>query len=107
MEIAAGVQVRTYEEMIEAFRLWRKELGLTQEEVNAIAGFQDGYVNKLEVGYKEGGRGVGAMSLATWMDALGVRLLVVQTETDGPGRKRVTLKKPDLPLCVEEDEEKA
>ncbi len=77
MEIPAGVQIRTYEELIEALKRRRRELGLTQEELNVIAGFQDGYANKLEIGYKEGGRGVGSMSLATWMDALGVRLFLI------------------------------
>ncbi len=72
-----GVPVRTYEDLIAALRDRRKQLGLTQEEVNAIAGFHDGYVNKLEIGYRDGGRGVGAMSLPTWLDTLGVCLLVV------------------------------
>jgi hypothetical protein len=65
---------------------------MTQEATNARAGFQDGYVNKLELGYRDGGRGVGAMSLPTWLDTLGV-CLIVAPKTD-----------PDaLPLCVEED----
>jgi len=72
-----GTEIRTYEELIEALRSRRHELGLTQQDLNEIAGFQDGYVNKLEIGYREGGRGIGAFSLPTWLDALGVRLLVV------------------------------
>lgn len=72
-----GIEIRTYEELIEALRSRRHELGITQQELNEIAGFQDGYVNKLEIGYREGGRGIGAFSLPTWLDALGVRLLIV------------------------------
>lgn len=73
----AGIEVRTYEDLIEALKTRRHELRLTQQDLNEIAGFQDGYVNKLEIGYREGGRGIGAFSLPTWLDALGVRLLVV------------------------------
>lgn len=69
--------IRTYEELIHALKVYRQSLGISQEFLNQIAGFQDGYVNKLEVGYKEGGRGMGAMSMTTWLDALGVRLAVV------------------------------
>lgn len=75
--VEAGIVVRTYEDLVEALKTYRHEQGLSQMELDNIAGFQDGYTAKLEVGYKEGGRGVGAMSLPTWLDSLGVRLLVV------------------------------
>lgn len=82
--------IRTYDDMIAALKRRRIELGLTQEMLNHIAGFQDGYVNKLELGYRAGGRGVGNMSLPTWLDALGLRLQLVPVglcvEEEGEGR---------------------
>jgi hypothetical protein len=72
-----GIEIRTYEELVEAMKTRRHELDLSQIDVDLIAGFQDGYTAKLEVGYKEGGRGVGAMSLAVWLDSIGARLLLV------------------------------
>lgn len=73
----AGISVRTYEDLIAVLKVYRKGLGISQMELDEIAGFQGGYVGKLEVGYKEGGRGVGSMSLPTWLDSLGVCLQVV------------------------------
>lgn len=72
-----GQLLRTYEELIEVLKARREELGMSQLEFDDHAGFQAGYTGKLELGYKEGGRGIGNLNLPTWLDALGVRLTVV------------------------------
>lgn len=52
----------------------RKELGLSQEAANQIAGLQDGYWNKLECG----DRRLGYLSIPCCLGALGLELLVVE-----------------------------
>ena len=68
-----AVLCRTYSEFTAALAAQRRALGLTQLEVDARAGFQDQYCGKLEIGT----RGVGRMSIETWLQALGLDLLVV------------------------------
>ena len=53
----------------------RRDLGLSQLAVDALAGLQPGYTGKLEAGAK----GYGRVSLAATLKALGMGLAVVPT----------------------------
>ena len=66
---------RTYDDLVEACRVRRKELQLAQITVDDIAGLQTGYTGKLECGDKR----MGAMSLSCLLGALGLELVVVRT----------------------------
>jgi len=72
----AEMRVRTLEELILAFRARREELGLSQLELDDLAGLQDGYTGKIEAGPVRG-RSFGEVSLPLILDALGVRLVLV------------------------------
>jgi hypothetical protein len=82
--LEVGSPLRTYEDLVQALRIRRQSLNLSQADVDAIAGFHDGYTAKLEIGLKlsakgsQYGRGLGDMSLPTILDALGVRLMLVE-----------------------------
>jgi hypothetical protein len=74
---ASGILCRNYREFISTMAARRRALGWSQLECDARAGFQDQYTGKLEIGT----RGVGRMSLETWLDALGVDLLLVPRDS--------------------------
>lgn len=73
-------RVSDYASLVRALTARRKALGMTQLDLDERAGFQDGYAGKLEIGYRPGGRTVGAVSLPLWLEALGVRLAVVPVD---------------------------
>ena len=85
-------EAETYDELAAILAARREALGLSQMELGLIAGLQDGYVAKLEIGHrgdmarrtrKRAGRTAGPMSLYVWLKALGVKLLVVEdNDTD-------------------------
>lgn len=88
------VEIRAYRGILDAIVARRHELGLSQAELDAICGFQDGYVSKLEIGPmsdpldrrvqkfvgKKDGRGLGDMSLPTILDGLKLRIVVMPAE---------------------------
>lgn len=86
--------IRNYGELIEAFTARRKELGLSQADVDARAGFADGYCAKVEAWRGKSGRGLGLITLPLLLETLGVTLEVVPSEQPKPGRHR--------PLTAEE-----
>jgi len=80
-------EAETYDELAAILAARREALGLSQMKLGLIAGLQDGYVAKLEIGHKgdlarrtrkRAGRTAGPMSLYVWLKALGVKLVVVQ-----------------------------
>lgn len=71
--VSAGV-AEDYVELVGLLRRRRQDLGLTQLEVDHLAGFQDGYCGKLEV---EARRATGP-TLGWWAGALGVGLVLVE-----------------------------
>lgn len=68
--------VRTYDDLIGALRDQRRKLGISQLELDDLAGWSSGYSGKLELGYRKGGRGIGKL-LPAWLRALGVQLAVI------------------------------
>ena len=68
--------VQSYQELKKALIALRHELGLSQLEVDDIAGLQSGYLSKLECGMKN----MGPMSLDALLGALGLKLVVVRSE---------------------------
>lgn len=67
-----------YPALVAALTERRKALGLSQLDLDERAGWPGGYAGKLEAGWKEGGKTVGAASFPRWLAALGVRLAVVE-----------------------------
>ncbi len=66
--------VRDYDGLRAAVATRRKELGLTQLDLDDAAGLQTGYASKLEAGIKN----YGPMSLTSTLDALGLELAVIR-----------------------------
>lgn len=59
----------------------REALGLTVLEVDALAGFPEGYTSKLENWQTERhGRGCGKVSLDLWCQTLGVEIALLSAE---------------------------
>jgi hypothetical protein len=72
--------VRRYEDIPEAVRRRREELGLSQLEVDEIAGTQTGYCGKVEQPRKSYGRIMGDLAFQLIMTALGLKMVVVETD---------------------------
>jgi len=66
-----------YNELCQLLAMQRIALGMTQRELDQLAGFQDGYTGKLETGTRPKGRTIGSRLLPMWLGALGVRLAIV------------------------------
>lgn len=69
----------------EALRLRRLALGLTQMQVDHIAGFHDGYTAHLERPFARTGRRSLKLNpmAAIWLEALGLRLVVAPVGMQG------------------------
>ena len=74
-----GTPVRDLDGLIRACVARRRELGLTQLQVDAAAGIQDGYCGKWEAGVK----GLGRMSLGCILGALRLKLIVAGSDHRG------------------------
>ena len=68
---------QNYYQLVEMLISRRKAIGLPQLEVDHIAGFQDGYTGKIERPLTSYGRHTRWDTLATWLDALDVGLVIV------------------------------
>jgi hypothetical protein len=68
--------VTDYEEMIAAIRARMRELGITNETVDAITGLPAGYTGKLIAGNAT--KNMGRMSFGAILQALALRLIVVE-----------------------------
>ena len=77
MKSVAAIRCRNYREFTSTMAAFRRARGWSQLECDARAGFQDQYTGKLEIGT----RSVGRMSFETWLDALGVDLLLVPRDS--------------------------
>lgn len=74
-------RAKKLEELIALLAKRRRDLGLAQIDLDDLAGFQDGYTGKLEVGgVPRGGRNPGTWSLPRWLRALGVELAVIEVD---------------------------
>lgn len=72
--------IRDYGELIDALTARRYELGLTQADVDARAGFCDRYTSKIEGWRGKHGRGLGILTLPLLLQTLGVVLRLVPVE---------------------------
>ena len=70
------------EDFAEALRLRRLAMGLTQMEVDHIAGFHDGYVAHLERPFARSGRRSFKLNFmgAVWIQTLGLKLALVPVD---------------------------
>jgi hypothetical protein len=69
--------IRTYRDLVNHLIDRRHDLGLTQLDLDARAGWSSGYSGKLEAFDGSEGRVAGAVTLPLWLEALGVELLPV------------------------------
>jgi len=76
---------RTYGELIYLLREHRYSLGLSQLDVDHIAGLQDGYTGKLEQPNKHYGRRAVHPMFNLWLGGLGVGLMVVPLDDEEEG----------------------
>lgn len=76
--------IQSYEDLVAAMIDRRKALKLSNMELENKAGFQEGYVTKLENPGKKYGRGVGPDTLPLWLGGLRVGIVLV----DLPRRPR-------------------
>lgn len=70
-----------YGELIDLIVLRRKELGLSQIDLDDLSGLQSGYTGKIEAWrHPRAGRGLGAVSLPLVLETLGLRIALVAEE---------------------------
>lgn len=84
---------RTYAELVAILKQRRIELDRSQLENDAIAGLQDGYTGKLEIGAVPHGRTMGRISTELWLRGLGVSLLVI-LDAPPPPPRQATRRRP-------------
>jgi hypothetical protein len=89
---------RNRKELTLALAAVRDHLGISQIELDAIAGFPDGYTGKIECpaapgrpGSRPSGRSVFPASLDLWLAALGAELVVT---VPGAGRTDISTARP-------------
>lgn len=69
-----AIRVANFEELRKAFAMFRRQLGITQLQLDDLAGLQSGYTSTLECGNKR----YGDMSLSCTLGALGLEMVVVR-----------------------------
>jgi hypothetical protein len=69
--------ITRYDEFVSAMSARRRALRLTNEELEALSGLNDGYVTKLEHFEKNYGRGVGPETMPLWLGGLRVGIVLV------------------------------
>ena len=90
-QILSGV-IRSYTEFVAAMKKRRQEMKLSNAEVEALSGLQEGYVTKLENYGRQYGRGMGADTFPLWLG--GLRLGIVLVEIPRRPRKPRAFKDP-------------
>jgi hypothetical protein len=92
------LSANTYDDLVPILVQRRKDLGLSQAQLDHIAGWTDGYTSKLELGQakvkptskfpddeeKSTARVAGKLMLPIWLQALGVTLAVVVPTSNQP-----------------------
>lgn len=76
-EVVSGL-ITDYDELIQALRKQREKLKMSVIELDARAGMQEGYSNKLENYRKPNGRGMGPDSFPLWLGGLRVAVVLVE-----------------------------
>ena len=79
--------IQSYDDLVLALRKAREDAGLTCIDLEVRAGFQDGYLSKLEnhtTGNKnKTTRGIGPLTFGLWLQSLGVSLAIVTDASEG------------------------
>jgi GrpB-like predicted nucleotidyltransferase (UPF0157 family) len=73
MTTVPAIRCRTYQQLTQALAARRRQLGLTQLDVDARAGLQSSYTGKLEIGTRH----LGSLSLPMLCAALDIDILVM------------------------------
>ncbi len=69
--------IREYPDLVKTLVERRHELGMSAMELDARAGWQEGYTSKLENWDKSYGRSIGRMLLPVWLEALDMHIILV------------------------------
>ncbi|MGN7770764.1 hypothetical protein [Phyllobacterium sp. 22552] len=69
--------IREYPDLVKTLIQRRHELGMSSMELDARAGWQEGYTSKLENWEKDYGRSIGKMLLPVWLEALDISMILV------------------------------
>jgi hypothetical protein len=85
------VPIIDYGGLVDAFVARRRAPGWTQLEVDAKAGFSDGYCGKLEAWSAPSGRVAGALTLPLWWQTLGLTLMPALTVSGTLAEQRTQL----------------
>lgn len=72
--------VRDYATFVKVLTAYRLIHGLSQREVDELAGLDDGYVGKLENFDRSWGRVAGPISMTCWIQAVGASFLPIMGE---------------------------
>lgn len=72
--------IESYDDFVGAMIAQRHARGLTQLELDALAGWGDGFASRLEAWQGPKGRVAGAISIVRWWNALGIRMLPVSID---------------------------
>lgn len=75
---------RDYRALMDALKARRAALGMTQMDVDARAGLQDGYTGKLEAWDRDSGRRLGPVSMELLLGALGLEIALVEIHRPPP-----------------------
>ena len=78
--MAGEYLIKDYGGLIEALAERRRDLGMSQVDVDERAGFCDRYMSKVEAWQGKHGRGLGVLTLPLLLETLGVRLQLVTVE---------------------------
>jgi hypothetical protein len=77
--------IRQYPDLIKTLKERRLELGMSAMELDARAGWQEGYTSKVENWAKPYGRGIGPVSLPLWLEALDMSMILVRHDRKATG----------------------
>lgn len=72
--------IREYPDLVKTLIERRHELGMSSIELDARAGWQEGYTSKVENFAKPYGRGIGPVSLPLWLESLGLAMILVKVD---------------------------
>lgn len=79
MRVVSGAVIQTYADFLKAMKERKVDLGMTNEQVEILAGLAEGHVSKLEAYPKgENSRGMGPDTFPLWLGGLRVGLVLVE-----------------------------
>lgn len=79
MRVVSGAVIQTYAEFLKAMKERKADLGLTNTELETLAGMAEGHIAKLEAYPKgENSRGMGPDTFPLWIGGLRVGVVLVE-----------------------------